>query len=138
MSISQNDIIEAIKTNPFTQKDYSKNILITIDGIANLFPDKPKDDINKIISKWDGIKILDGLTGQIERLFFYGEKARYFWNEKLNSKEYNFDINETSPAIFEYIFLLFKELMLSPKKDGTKRYMKKNLAISSFFKGKKY
>ena len=41
-----------------------------------------------------------------EQLFYFGEKSRYFWNERINSskQEFNFEINDTSDEFFKYIF----------------------------------
>jgi len=30
-----------------------------------------------------------------ERLFFFGEKSKYFWNEKLKTRKYEFSLNDT-------------------------------------------
>ena len=64
MPITQQQIIEKIKNNPFTPKDYSKDVVITIDGIVNLFPEDNKIDILKSLSGSNEIKS-DMLTGEI-------------------------------------------------------------------------
>jgi len=72
MMITQQQLIEKIKNNPFTTKDYSKDVLITIEGIVNLFPEEKKKDILKFLSVSKKIKI-DMLTGEIvisKDLFF--------------------------------------------------------------------
>jgi hypothetical protein len=47
-----------------------------------------------------------------EKLFFFGEKSKYFWNNKINpaNSQLQFDINDTSDSFFKYIF---KEFILS-------------------------
>ena len=62
--ITQQQIIEKIKNSPFTTKDYSKDVLITIDGIGNLFPEEMKNEILKSLSGSNEIKV-DTLTGEI-------------------------------------------------------------------------
>lgn len=64
MSITLKQIIEKIKTSPFTPKDYSKDVEITIDGIGNLFPEENKIDILKSLSGSNNIDV-DSLTGKI-------------------------------------------------------------------------
>ena len=70
MAVTIQQIIEKIKTNSFTPKDYSKDVLITIDGIVNLFRDENKNEHlkNDILTSLSGSKKIkiDMLTGRIE------------------------------------------------------------------------
>jgi len=81
-----------------------------------------------------GLEIVYNTIEQFaEKLYFYGEKSKYFWNKKINSNSFDFDINDTSDAIFIYIFLLFKNLIQSPQNEASKKYLKKNRKITLFF-----
>jgi len=67
-----------------------------------------------------------------EKLFFYGEKSKYFWEQKIGRE---FSINDIGQDIFKYIFEKFKEI--SEKEDcnqGTKNYLKKNRKAFNYFK----
>lgn len=70
-----------------------------------------------------------------ERLFFFGEKAKYFWNEKLRNseQEFDFEINDISNKFFKYIFNEFNNLIVNGKKPRTKQYFAKNKKPTSFF-----
>lgn len=67
-----------------------------------------------------------------EKLFFYGEKSKYFWEQKLGRE---FSINDIGQDIFKYIFQKFKEI--SEKEDCnqvTRTYLKKNKKAFNYFK----
>ncbi|MEO7044782.1 MAG: hypothetical protein ABI091_05705 [Ferruginibacter sp.] len=66
MSKSIEDIIKAIKENPFTPKDYTKDISITLDGITILFHDEKKINIIKSLAGSPNEIKVDTLTGQVE------------------------------------------------------------------------
>jgi hypothetical protein len=70
-----------------------------------------------------------------EKLFLFGEKSKYFWNEKISS-ENSFEINDTSDVFFEFIFKNFNKLIQSPEKKGSKKYFRKkeNHLTIDFFK----
>lgn len=70
-----------------------------------------------------------------ERLFFYGEKSKYFWNEKISSKRerLEFDINDISDDFFRYIFSELNQLISNHTKPATSRFFKRNLNTVSFF-----
>jgi len=68
-----------------------------------------------------------------EKLFFFGEKSRYFWNNRVIKFNGYFAINDISDVFFKNIFFEFDRLLDSSKKDGTKRYFKKNKKTSLFF-----
>lgn len=70
-----------------------------------------------------------------EKLFFYGEKSKYFWNEKLNTSKhkFEFEINDTSDNFFKYIFNEFNKLIDSHKNEMTDRFFLKNEVTVSFF-----
>jgi hypothetical protein len=66
-----------------------------------------------------------------EMLFYYGEKSKYFWEQKLGRK---FSINDTGTGIFRFIFEKFKEI--SEKKDcnqGTRNYRIRNKKAFEYF-----
>jgi len=66
-----------------------------------------------------------------KKLFYYGEKSKYFWEQRLGRK---FSINDIEKGIFKYIFEKFKEI--SEKKDcnqGTKNYILKNKKTFDYF-----
>lgn len=66
-----------------------------------------------------------------EKLFFYGEKSKYFWEQKLGRK---ISINDNGEKTFRYIFEKFKEI--SDKKDcnqGTIKYRIRNKKTFEFF-----
>jgi hypothetical protein len=84
-----------------------------------------------------------------EGLFFFGEKSRYFWNERLRSigsrhysKKYDegqsnlaFDINDSSDELFKFIFKEFNKLIIEQSKPATSVFFETNkLAISYFDK----
>lgn len=67
-----------------------------------------------------------------EKLFFYGEKSKYFWEQKLGRE---FSINDIGQDLFKYIFEKFREI--SEKEDcnhGTRNYLKKNKKALNYFK----
>lgn len=69
-----------------------------------------------------------------ERLFFYGDKAKYFWEQR-TGKQYG--IEDVSNKVFELIFNLFNEIANKRKvKEATFRYIKKNKIAFDFFKNK--
>lgn len=66
-----------------------------------------------------------------EKLFFYGEKSKYFWEQKIGRQ---FSINDIGESTFEYIFTKFKEI--SENKDanqGTSNYRIKNSKTFEYF-----
>lgn len=66
-----------------------------------------------------------------EMLFYYGEKSKYFWEQKLGR---NFSIKDTGTGMFRYIFEKFKEI--SDKKDynqGTRNYIIRNKKAFEYF-----
>ena len=70
-----------------------------------------------------------------EKLFFYGEKSKYFWEQKFGRE---FSINDIGQDIFKYIFEKFKGI--SEKENcnhGTKNYLKKNRKAFDYFKDTK-
>jgi hypothetical protein len=71
-----------------------------------------------------------------EQLFYFGEKSKYFWNERINASkhDFNFDINDISDDFFKFIFNEFNKLILANNKIGTKKYFDKNLKTILFFK----
>lgn len=70
-----------------------------------------------------------------ERLFFFGVKAKDFWNEKIVSdfEGCNFGINDTSEQAFIYIFRSFNKLTKTANKTATIRYFEKNKNTVDFF-----
>lgn len=80
---------------------------------------------------------LDPLINSIElfaeRLFFYGCKAKYFWDEKMKSKKENFAIDDISTNFSKYIFKEFSDLIKNASKDGTKAFFNKNKNAVEFF-----
>jgi len=66
-----------------------------------------------------------------EKLFFYGEKSKYFWEQKIGRE---FSINDAGKETFSYIFEKFKEI--SEKNDcykGTINYRKRNKKAFDYF-----
>ena len=73
----------------------------------------------------------DSISQFAERLFFYGEKSRYFWQQKTGRK---FLINDISDSVFDYIFDLFNQIALkNDVKAGTIRYKSLNKSVFFFF-----
>ncbi len=70
-----------------------------------------------------------------KKLFFYGEKSKHFWNDKINSpkNKLEFDINDTSDEFFEYIFMEFNKLIKRHHNNRTSYYFKKNKKAVLFF-----
>lgn len=70
-----------------------------------------------------------------EKLYFYGEKSKYFWNDKLNTSKdhFEFDINDTSEDFFTYIFKEFNKLIQFHTNQVTTQYFEKNITTISFF-----
>lgn len=68
-------------------------------------------------------------------LFFYGEKSRYYWNERINKQksDFNFEINDTSDSFFEFIFNEFSILIKNPRNDATIKYFQRNKEIADYF-----
>jgi len=69
-----------------------------------------------------------------EKLFFFGEKSKYFWNEKLKTRKYNFTLNDTSDDFFKFIFNDLSKLINSFDNPATGRYFKRNSSTVEFFK----
>ena len=71
-------------------------------------------------------------------LFFYGEKAKYFWNDRLKTTgQLDFGINDTSTDFFKFIFNEFGNLINNDTcKRGTKNYFNKNKEAITYFKEK--
>jgi hypothetical protein len=63
-------------------------------------------------------------------LFYYGDKSKYFWEQK-NGRD--FGLNDTSNEVFEYVFDLFSEIVKSPKKEKTIKYIRNNSKQFDFF-----
>ena len=63
-------------------------------------------------------------------LFYYGDKSKYFWEQK-NGRD--FGLNDTSNEVFEYIFDLLNEIVKSPKKEKTIKYVRNNSKQFNFF-----
>lgn len=74
-----------------------------------------------------------------ERLFFFGNKARYFWNEKLKSGGNDFEINDISNVFFKFIFNEFNKLTTNPEKCRTIKYFgnEPNKLAVEFFRNSK-
>lgn len=66
-----------------------------------------------------------------EKLFFYGEKSKYFWEQKLGRE---FSINDTGQGIFRYVFEKFKEISVKEDSNqGTKNYRIRNNKTFEYF-----
>ena len=65
-----------------------------------------------------------------EKLFYFGEKSRYF---KKQIGERNFELNEISNEVFQYIFEIFHKFSNNPQKNQKKRYFTKNSGKFVFF-----
>ncbi len=66
-----------------------------------------------------------------EKLFYFGEKSRYFWENKVSNA---FKIGETDAKVFQYIFQEFKRLANSHEiKLGTKTFKENNKLAFDFF-----
>ncbi|QQR97195.1 MAG: hypothetical protein IPK18_09930 [Sphingobacteriales bacterium] len=68
-----------------------------------------------------------------ERLFFYGNKSKYFWNNEFLKSSFEFEINEVSDKMFEFIFNSFKIVYKSPKNSNTEKYIQKNKVAFEYF-----
>ena len=70
-----------------------------------------------------------------DKLFFFGEKSKYFWNDKINpaNSQLEFDVNDTSDSFFEYIFKEFNSLIRNHNYKRTSYYFKKNKTAILFF-----
>lgn len=71
-----------------------------------------------------------------ERLFFYGDKSKYFWNKRIHLEGIDFNINDVSPDFFRFIFHQFKQKIESSEKEGSIKYFNKeqNMDTVEFFK----
>lgn len=69
-----------------------------------------------------------------ELLFYFGEKSKYYWEQKVGKK---IGLNDVSMSTFEYIFNCFNEIALrgNPNR-GTFNYRKKNRPAFLFFSDK--
>ena len=65
-----------------------------------------------------------------EKLFYFGEKSRYF---KKQIGERNFELNEISNEVFQYVFEIFHKFSNNPQKIQKKRYFTKNSGKFIFF-----
>ncbi|GIM61561.1 hypothetical protein CAPN008_16110 [Capnocytophaga canis] len=67
-----------------------------------------------------------------ERLYFYGEKSKYFWKQRIKS---DFGINDIDEKVFRYIFGKFTEIYDSREslKKQKKNYVDKNRKKFEFF-----
>ena len=69
-----------------------------------------------------------------ERLFFYGEKSKYHWKQKIGIE---IDLNDVSNRTFTHIFKCFNEIAtIKNANPGTRTYRKKNISAFSFFANK--
>lgn len=67
-----------------------------------------------------------------EKLFYFGEKSKYFWEEKIQN---NFSINDVSEKVFLYIFEKLKNIAeIDTTKEKTKKFVEKNQKQFDFFK----
>lgn len=71
-----------------------------------------------------------------EKLFFFGSKSRYFWNDRINPHEdLYFEINDVSNRFFDYIFDEFYNLSKKQNiKEGTSSFFRRNKEIIEFFR----
>jgi hypothetical protein len=69
-----------------------------------------------------------------ERLFFFGDKAKSFWNDKIMlHSSGDFEVNEISDSVFGHIFSLFNNLIKTAAKEKSKQYFEKNKTTTDFF-----
>lgn len=69
-----------------------------------------------------------------ERLFYYGEKSKFFWKEKIKS---NFEINDIDNKVFTYIFEKFSEInKIENLECRKKKYIDRNKKSFDFFSNK--
>jgi len=69
-----------------------------------------------------------------EKIFYFGDKAKYFWKDKVALLGLEFEINDISDSVFENIFLLFNKMIQFTRKEATLIYLKKNMKTESYFK----
>ena len=86
----------------------------------------------RTLNLFPGLNSIDQFA---ERLFFFGEKSKYFWNESINSsrEKLDFEINDISDDYFKYIFYEINTLIMNSKKPVTLKYLQKNHRTTSFF-----
>jgi hypothetical protein len=71
-----------------------------------------------------------------DRIFYYGEKAAYFWKRGISSEE-DFSVNDISNNVFESIFRKFNFLINKKGKEAeTVVYFKKNKHAIQLFENK--
>jgi hypothetical protein len=111
--------------------------------LDSLYVEKGKKNIKLLYRGVNKIKTFNRLGLDVknnnikqfaEKLFFFGEKSRYYWNDRLDSTNFDFDINDVSEQMFKYIFLRFNELILKSNKVGTINFLYKNKNATTFFK----
>ena len=109
---------ELKKTKDFLKKlqEFKKE-----DKIKILYRGVEKDFAFKLLnldSKYNSIEPF------AEKLFYFGEKSKYFWEEKMQN---NFSINDVSEKVFLYIFEKLKNIAeIDTTKEKTKKFVEKN------------
>ena len=74
---------------------------------------------------------LNTLEQFAKKLFYFGEKSRYFWEKKVDN---SFKIGETDSKVFNFIFSEFKKIANKNEvKLGTQRFKAKNIIAFDYF-----